>query len=141
MSAPELRFAYTNWRGQRSLRTVTAPIGLTFASTKYRPEQQWLLDAYDVDKEERRTFALRDCDFSREGVAMAGVECSIDQLADHMMDRFDSIEGTLLECQAILRRLISAEAMEPATHKFETPPPWVDNQPTRWKDPSTEETP
>jgi hypothetical protein len=42
---------YTNWRGQRALRTV-APVGVHWESDdEYHPEPQWLLWATDEDRE------------------------------------------------------------------------------------------
>jgi predicted DNA-binding transcriptional regulator YafY len=54
-----LTFTYTNWRGETAVRTVS-PRGVTWASTEWHPEPQWLLDAWDVDKREDRLFAMKD---------------------------------------------------------------------------------
>jgi predicted DNA-binding transcriptional regulator YafY len=50
---------YTNYRGERSLRRII-PKGIRFASSEFHPGEQWLLDAYDLDKQADRTFALKD---------------------------------------------------------------------------------
>ena len=52
---------YANWRGERAFRLVW-PQQLWFGFNDGHPEPQWLLDAYDVEKDERvsaiRTFAM-----------------------------------------------------------------------------------
>jgi predicted DNA-binding transcriptional regulator YafY len=48
---------YTNWRGRREKRTIR-PRWLWFGSTEYHPEPQWLLCAFDRDKEADRDFAM-----------------------------------------------------------------------------------
>lgn len=54
-------FFYKNHRGERALRTVI-PMTLRWGRTEYYPEDQWLLDAYDMDKNDFRTFALSNID-------------------------------------------------------------------------------
>ena len=60
---PAVRFVYTNYRGEPSIR-IARPIRMWFGSTEYHPEPQWLFTAFDVDKGQKRDFALADCDFS-----------------------------------------------------------------------------
>ncbi len=50
---------YTNYRGETAERQIV-PQKLWFGSTEYHPEKQWLLDAFDVDKNAERTFAVKD---------------------------------------------------------------------------------
>lgn len=50
---------YTNYKGERGFRNIQ-PERLRFGATEYHPEKQWLLEAYDLDKEATRTFAVRD---------------------------------------------------------------------------------
>lgn len=50
---------YTNYRGETRVRKIL-PLRLWFGNTKWHPEEQWLLDAYDVEKEANRTFAMKD---------------------------------------------------------------------------------
>ena len=54
-----LRFIYTNWRGETAERRVEA-WGIHFSATEYHPEPQWILWAWDKDKKEMRRFAMRD---------------------------------------------------------------------------------
>lgn len=55
----EVRILYTNYRGETALRVII-PERLYFGSTEWHPEPQWLLEAMDVDKEQSRSFAMKD---------------------------------------------------------------------------------
>lgn len=50
---------YTNYRGETADRRVI-PIRIRFGSTKWHPEPQWLLEAFDLDRGADRSFAMRD---------------------------------------------------------------------------------
>lgn len=50
---------YTNWQGKRSVRQII-PKNTYFGSNEWHPEEQWLLDATDVEKKAPRTFAHKD---------------------------------------------------------------------------------
>ncbi|PID32885.1 hypothetical protein CR956_00115 [Candidatus Saccharibacteria bacterium] len=50
---------YTNYRGKRMLRRVR-PIRLVFDSNQWHPKPEWLLEAFDLDKNAERTFSLKD---------------------------------------------------------------------------------
>ena len=50
---------YTNYRGETARREII-PQRLWFGATKWHPDEQWLLDAIDIDKKSSRSFALRD---------------------------------------------------------------------------------
>lgn len=50
---------YTNYKGETGLRRIV-PCDLRFAATEWHPEEQWLLDAFDLDKNAVRSFAIRD---------------------------------------------------------------------------------
>lgn len=47
---------YTNHRGERSVRLIY-PYGLEFKSTEWHPDEQWILEAYDFEREAPRGFA------------------------------------------------------------------------------------
>lgn len=59
-----LRFGYTNHRGEYSLRRVV-PEYIWFGITEYHLEEQWLMRAFDIDKEDYRDFAIEDMGLSR----------------------------------------------------------------------------
>lgn len=50
---------YTNYRGETARRKII-PQRLWFGATQWHPDEQWLLDAIDVEKKAPRSFALRD---------------------------------------------------------------------------------
>lgn len=50
---------YTNWKGVTGFRRII-PKKIFFGSTEWHKEEQWLLEAYDVDKNADRSFAIKD---------------------------------------------------------------------------------
>ena len=54
-----IKFEYTNWRGERRVRTVW-PKSIWFGSTEHHPDLQWFMNAQDMESNETRDFALRD---------------------------------------------------------------------------------
>lgn len=50
---------YKNWKGVIAERVIM-PYRMYFGATEYHPEEQWLLEAHCLDKEELRTFAMKD---------------------------------------------------------------------------------
>jgi len=54
-----VKILYTNYRGETSVRNIL-PKKLYFGSTEYHKDEQWLLLADDLDKNEERTFAMKD---------------------------------------------------------------------------------
>ena len=54
-----LKFEYVNWEGKRAVRRVK-PIKIWFGKTQWHPKNGWLLKALDLDKNEKRDFALKD---------------------------------------------------------------------------------
>lgn len=59
MPSPTVKIDYTNWRGERRVRTVR-PVAFYFGEVSWHPGRQWLMDAIDLERAEdgRRTFAL-----------------------------------------------------------------------------------
>lgn len=54
-----VRIVYTNWKGETAERAIR-PIELWYGATEYHPEEQWLLRALDIEKNDERNFAMRD---------------------------------------------------------------------------------
>ena len=54
-----VHIVYTNYKGETGVRKIL-PKELKFGSSDYHPEPQWLLTAFDVDKQAERTFAVKD---------------------------------------------------------------------------------
>jgi len=50
---------YVNWRGKRSIRRIL-PLTMHFASSRWRPESQGLVNAEDLGRGELRDFAMTD---------------------------------------------------------------------------------
>lgn len=48
---------YTNWRGERSIRRVL-PVTFKFGANEWHKDPQWLMLAYDLDKQADRWFAM-----------------------------------------------------------------------------------
>jgi uncharacterized membrane-anchored protein len=55
--APVVECTYTNYRGETAIRRIS-PISARFGSTEWHPEPQWLLLAFDHDKQAEREFAF-----------------------------------------------------------------------------------
>ena len=54
-----LNVQYKNHRGEVTERRIV-PQGITFRSTPYHKETQWILEAFDLAKKEARSFAMKD---------------------------------------------------------------------------------
>lgn len=54
-----VRINYRNYKGEERLRTII-PASLWWGATAWHPEEQWLLEAMDIEKGEMRDFALKD---------------------------------------------------------------------------------
>ena len=50
---------YTNYRGETGIRRII-PIEIRFVSTEWHPAPQWVMEAYDADKDAQRSFAIKD---------------------------------------------------------------------------------
>lgn len=53
---------YRNHRGEVSTRRIE-PLQMWFGSTQWHPNRQWLLKAFDHDKQEWRDFAMTQIHF------------------------------------------------------------------------------
>ena len=51
---------YSNWRGDRGPRRIVPTGQIIFGSNEWHPQKQWLMEAYDLDKDEIRFFAMAD---------------------------------------------------------------------------------
>lgn len=54
-----IRMLYENYRGETSIRHVI-PRRIWFGSTEWHPEDQWLLEGYDLDRQEMRSYSLKE---------------------------------------------------------------------------------
>lgn len=55
----QVTIVYTNYKGETAVRRIV-PEKIWFGATEWHPEPQWLLDAFDSDKQATRSFALKD---------------------------------------------------------------------------------
>ena len=54
-----VKILYKNWKGKTSYRNII-PKSIEFKSTEWHNEEQWILNAWDIDKKAERGFALKD---------------------------------------------------------------------------------
>ena len=54
-----VRILYTNYRDETAMRSIV-PDRIHFASTEWHTDPQWLLDAFDLERNAMRSFALKD---------------------------------------------------------------------------------
>ena len=54
-----VNIVYTNWKGETGDRDIM-PLQVWYGMTKWHPAKQWLLRAFDLDKQAERDFALKD---------------------------------------------------------------------------------
>lgn len=58
MNQKQVKIDYTNWRNERGIRAII-PHKIYFGSNEWHPTPQYLLEAWDVEKEAFRTFSLQ----------------------------------------------------------------------------------
>lgn len=54
-----MNILYTNYKTETNIRTII-PKSIYYGHTTYHPEDQWLILAYDTDKNANRVFAVKD---------------------------------------------------------------------------------
>ena len=59
ISSKSIKVKYKNWKGEVGIRNII-PQNIYYGNTEFHPEDQWLLDVFDVDKDALRTYALMD---------------------------------------------------------------------------------
>lgn len=59
VGAKEITFRYRNYKGEEGQRRAI-PGRIYWGATEWHSEPQWLFDAWDLDKDAHRTFALND---------------------------------------------------------------------------------
>lgn len=94
---------YTNHRGERRTRRIT-PLKIMFTDTKWHPEKQWILLAYDEEKQQPRMFALADVHEWRPGSNSSDSDsmskcpgCGA-ALANHTPENEDTCEAWEFSC-------------------------------------------
>ena len=59
MDTKQISICYTNHRRETSIRKII-PLKIWFGKTDWHKEEQWLLDAIDVEKNAERSFTMKD---------------------------------------------------------------------------------
>ena len=59
MKKQTVKILYRNYKGEVAYRTII-PKSIDFTSTDWHPEEQWILTAFDVDKNAEKGFAVVD---------------------------------------------------------------------------------
>jgi predicted DNA-binding transcriptional regulator YafY len=59
MDIKEVKILYKNWKGETKIRKII-PKEIIFSSNEWHKEEQWILIAFDVDKQAERNFACKD---------------------------------------------------------------------------------
>jgi len=54
-----IKVKYKNWKGEVGIRNII-PSRVYYGHTDYHPEDQWLLNVWDVDKYAQRTYVMMD---------------------------------------------------------------------------------
>ncbi len=54
-----VNIVYKNYRGETAVRKII-PKKIWFGKTEWHPTEQWLLDAFDLEKKADRSFAMQD---------------------------------------------------------------------------------
>lgn len=54
-----VKILYTNWKGETLYRNII-PKNIEFKSTERHKDEQWILNAFDIDKSADRGFAVKD---------------------------------------------------------------------------------
>lgn len=57
--ANPIKVKYTNYRGEAAVRTIV-PIRFYFGKTEYHPEEQWLVELWDIERGAIRIYALKE---------------------------------------------------------------------------------
>lgn len=100
-----LRFGYTNWRGEYAERNAV-PLRVYFGSTEWHPEPQWLMEAYDRDKKEKRVFALKDM-----GTQHSRIVAAKDADIARLRDAADKGNAARLQCVGMEMEIAELRAL------------------------------
>lgn len=89
---PIMRFAYKNYRGEWSDRSVL-PKKLWFGSSEYHEGEQWFLHGIDVEKGQGRDFALVDMHVGRSYFDLLDIDANVRVVADTLKNvRVDTMD-------------------------------------------------
>ncbi len=95
----QIQIDYTNHAGIRQFRQIL-PLRLWWGSTEWHPEEQWILNAFDVGKSAIRSFAVRD--INRWNVKPDVVDVSIVKQLQASMERNARMSNRLKRVEKLL---------------------------------------
>lgn len=98
MSETAVVIDYTNYNGERARRAIE-PARIVFGSTPWHPEPQWLLEAFDIVKNDHRSFALNQV-HAWQPPKEATVEASLAKQLQRSMERNARMVNRLKELRA-----------------------------------------
>jgi len=55
----KVKILYTNYRGETKIREII-PEKIWYGTTEWHPENDWILDAFDLEKKSIRSFSIKD---------------------------------------------------------------------------------
>jgi hypothetical protein len=120
MMTRAIEFVYTNWLGYTRIRKAV-PGYTRFMATEHHPEAQWIMHAYDPEKRNQRSFALRDCDFTEAGIAAFKLAAQDGKVLEHTgQTRTGRWSGSAGAPSDQVRRVRPHVA---PTHSGDAPPP------------------
>ncbi len=117
-----LSFWYKNYRGELSER-VAIPIRIYHGATEWHPEPQWLLEAWDMEKDAVRAFAMSDMQApppSPEAISPPAIE-QIIAVLEAEQKRLDE-EDYLMDTRDCIATIREKFAVAPAISPPDAPP-------------------
>lgn len=132
---------YTNWRGETAERSII-PRGVWFGATEWHPEPQWLLRAFDVEKQADRDFALKDFGTppAAEAPGQEPVAVRINRLIDAIEGECDGLAVDYETAKVILlHAMYGADPSDIRAGIVSTPPTYADAEAKGCAAPSVED--
>lgn len=71
-----IEFEYTNWEGRKGIRQAI-PLNIRFGKSEWHDVPQWLMLAYDIDKQAEREYAMADMQF--EDGFLPGIDLALNE--------------------------------------------------------------
>ncbi len=101
---------YKNWRGETADRRIV-PAKIYFGKTDWHPEPGWLIDAYDVDREANRLYALADVEewLKVPGQSLSDRPRTVEEVRDRIVERGDLPHVTVEEQLSIVEEMAKTE--------------------------------
>lgn len=103
MKLKHLLVDYTNHRGERAIRQIM-PIRLYFGSTQWHPQEQWMLEVYDHDKDAVRDYAIAGVhQWGMPGELVSAIDATIAKQLQRSMERNARMSNRLKKLQSSFR--------------------------------------